>query len=128
MALPVVGELELEVLEHLWREGEADVAETHVAIGRSRGISLNTVGSAMERLHRKGLLRRRKVSHAFRYEAAIGREEYRARRLVEASGGLRALAGSGVLAAFVDLLADHDEATLERLEKLIAARRKKARS
>jgi predicted transcriptional regulator len=123
MALPVVGELELAVLEHLWRVGEDEVAGAHAALG-DRGITPNTVGSAMERLHRKGLLRRRKVSHAYWYEPAMDRAAYRARRALDASGGLRGLAQGGVLAAFVDLLGEHDERTLDRLQALIAERRR----
>jgi len=119
-----VGELEHEVLEHLWRVGEADVGQTHAAVGAPRHITLNTVGSALERLFRKRLAARRKVSHAYRYRAALARPEYRARRAVEASGGLTALANENVLAAFVDMLADHDERTLARLEALVALRRR----
>jgi len=121
--LPPLGALELAVLEHLWRAGESDVAEAHGAVGEPRGISANTVGSALERLHRKGLASRVKVSHAYRYTARLGRDAFRARRVAEAAGGLRALASGGVLAAFVDLVADADGAALDRLEALIAEKR-----
>jgi predicted transcriptional regulator len=122
--LPPLGELELAALEHLWRNEEADVIETHASIGRRRGCSVNTVGSALERLHRKGLVARRKVSHAYRYAAALGREEFQARRLATAVGGAQALSDEGVLSAFVDLVARTDESALDRLAALIAERRK----
>lgn len=121
--LPPLGELELAVIEHLWTQPEADVHETHAAVGKPRGISPNTVGSALERLYKKRLLSREKVSYAYRYRAAIDREEFRARKLIEAAGGLRALGRSGLLAAFVDLVADSDEAALLELERLIRLRR-----
>jgi predicted transcriptional regulator len=121
--LPRLGELELEVLEHLWRSGEAGVTEVHVAIGKRRGITPNTIGSALERLHRKGLTQRQKVSHAFRYRPALARDEFAARRVLMAAGGLQNLASAGLLSAFVDLVADSDEAALERLESLIAQKR-----
>jgi predicted transcriptional regulator len=122
-ALPLLGDLEESVLEHLWSAGEADVVETHAAVGAPRRITVNTVGSALERLHRKGLVARWKVSHAYRYRAAMDREAYRARRLLEAGGGMRELQRRGVLAAFVDLLASHDAHALERLEQIVAERR-----
>jgi predicted transcriptional regulator len=122
-ALPRLGELELEVLEHLWRAGEADVTEAHVAIGKRRGIRPNTIGSALERLHRKGLTRREKISHAFRYRPALAPEEFAARRVLTAAGGLKNLASAGLLSAFIDLVADSDEAALDRLESLIAQKR-----
>lgn len=121
--LPRLGELELAVLEHLWNEDDGNVHETHAAVGQRRGISPNTVGSALERLHKKGLLSRRKVSHAYRYRATIDRETFRARRVIEAAGGLRALGKRGVLAAFVDLVADSDQAALVELERLVRRKR-----
>jgi predicted transcriptional regulator len=121
--MPPLGELELAVLEHLWRSGEADVLETHSAIGKRRGITPNTVGSALERLLRKGLVERRKVSHAYRYAPRVGREELAARRVMEAAGGAAALSDAGLLSAFVDLVADLDARALDRLEALIAEKR-----
>ena len=121
--LPVLGELEQLVLEQLWRAGELDVVQAHAAIGKRRGITANTVGSALERLFRKGLSSRRKVSHAYRYAPSVGRDELTARRLLAAVGGVKSLANSGLLAAFVDLVADADDAALGRLEALIAEKR-----
>lgn len=124
--LPRLGELELAVLDHLWAHQDADVHETHAAVGKWRGISPNTVGSALERLYKKGLLEREKVSHAYRYRAALDRETFRARKVVEAAGGLRSLGKSGLLAAFVDLVGDSDEAALVELERLIRLKREES--
>ncbi len=118
-----IGELELAVLEHLWDCDEADVQGTHAAVGCSRGITSNTVGSALERLHRKGLVAREKISHAYHYRSTLTRQEFAAKRMVDAAAGQRTLTDAGLLAAFVDLVADEDEASLDRLEALIAAKR-----
>jgi predicted transcriptional regulator len=125
---PALGDLELAVLEHLWSVADADVLGTHAAVGARRGISVNTVGSSLERLHRKGLVDRWKVSHAYRYRAALDRDAFRARRVVDAAGGVRSLARGGLLAAFVDLVAEHDTAALDRLEALIVRKRKERRA
>ncbi len=122
--LPRLGELEMEVLEHLWSVQEADVIETHSAISIQRKITTNTVGSALERLFRKALLTREKVSHAYRYRAALTCEEFTAKRMLDALRDTRTLTDSGLLAAFVDLVADEDEASLAQLEALIAQKRK----
>ena len=119
--LPRLGELELEVLEHLWRVGEADVNETHQALGAHR--TANTVGSALERLHKKKLLERTKVSHAYRYTPVLSKEELTARRVLALSGGKGALSQVGLLSAFVDLVAEVDEDLLDRLDALVAAKR-----
>lgn len=101
------------------------MTETHTAVGRARNNTVNTVGSALERLYRKGLVQRTKVSHAYRYRAAIEREVFHARRLVDAVGGAKALADLGVLAAFVDAVAETDKRSLDQLSALIADRKGK---
>jgi len=123
--LPPLGELELGVLQHLWsiEPHEADVQDVHAAIGRTRGITLNTVGSALERLHRKQLLTREKVSHSFRYRPTVDQASFRARKVLEAAGGPQALGKRGLLAAFVDLVADVDGDALSELEALVKAKR-----
>jgi predicted transcriptional regulator len=122
-----LGELETAVLEHLWTKGPADVKAVHRTLGSRRGITLNTVQSTMERLFRKGLLAREKVSHAYVYSPSHTREELGA--LVVEDVVARLLKGEAVpvLQAFVDLSARTDEANLDRLEQLIAERRKAPR-
>lgn len=122
--LPQLGELELAALEHLWESESDDVIGTHAAIGKKRGISPNTVGSALERLYKKGLAAREKVSHAYRYSAKLDRESFRARKVLEAAGDLRALGESGLLASFVDLIAASDQGALAELERLVRIKRK----
>jgi predicted transcriptional regulator len=122
-SLPTLGDLEIELLEHLWRARESDVTEAHAAVGRRRGITPNTVGSALERLFKKGLVTRHKLSHAYRYEPRLEQDEFAARRVLDAAGGMKSLAETGLLSAFVDLVAELDEAALDRLEALIAVKR-----
>ena len=122
-SVPTLGPLEEAVLEHLFGAGESDVATAHAAVGAPRGIASNTVGSALERLHRKGLAERWKVAHAYRYRPSLAREEWTARRVIAAAGGGGALGEPSLLAAFVDALATRGEAELERLEALIARKR-----
>ena len=64
------------------------------------------------------------MSHAYRYEPSVSREEFRARAVAVAAGELKGAAASGVLAAFVDLAAKADQENLDRLEALV----KKARA
>ncbi len=122
-SLPALGDLELELLELLWDAGETDVTASHSAIGKRRGITANTIGSALERLYKKGLATRHKVSHAYRYQPRLARDEFAARRVLDAAGGIESLSNAGLLSAFVDLVADVDDAALDRLEALIAEKR-----
>ena len=122
-----LGDLEIAVLEHVWATGPCDVKAVHRTVGSRRRITLNTVQSTMERLFRKGLLAREKVSHAYVYSPSHTREELGARMVEDVVS--RLLKGEAVptLEAFVDLAARTDEANLDRLERLIAERRKAPR-
>lgn len=122
--LPRLGDLELTLLEFLWRVGPCTVTDAHLAVGAPRAITPNTVGSAMERLYRKGLLTRAKVSHAYQYRPTVSREQFAARRILEAAPS-PSLTRVGLLSAFVELVAEQDESSLDHLQALINARRNK---
>jgi predicted transcriptional regulator len=121
--LPVLGDLERAVMMRLWQDGPADAKALYQAVGRPRRITLNTVQSTVERLFRKGLLSRTKVSHAYVYEPRLSREDFGAQMM---HGVVRDLLGGKlgpVLAAFVELTARVGKSELDRLERLIAERR-----
>ncbi len=121
--LPRLGELETAVLRHLWARGAADAKEVHRTLREAADITLSTVQSTLERLHRKQLLLREKLGHAYRYAPAITAEQFRARAIAEAAGDLRGAAAEGILAAFVDLAARADRANLDRLDRALSAAR-----
>jgi predicted transcriptional regulator len=126
-ALPRLGELETAVLEHVWKAGPSEVKAVHRTLGSRRKITLNTVQSTMERLFRKGLLAREKVSHAYVYSPRQTREELGARVVEEVVSRLLHGEAVPVLEAFVDLAARTDAENLDRLERLIAEKRKSRR-
>jgi len=119
------GELELAVLELVWSMGEVDVRIAHERLGTPRGITSNTVQSALERLFRKELLSRTRAGHAYRYTPAVSRDDFFARAAATAAGELRGARAHGVLAAFVDIAAKADRGNLDRLEAILAAARAK---
>lgn len=123
--VPPLGDLEIAVLEDIWCHGSSDTKTVHARVGRLRSISLNTVQSTLERLFRKGLLQREKISHAYEYSSAVSRQELMG-RLVESA--VRRVAGAqpdALLSAFVEIAARADDDQLRRLEELIARRRAK---
>jgi predicted transcriptional regulator len=125
--VPELGDLERAVLDHLWSVQDSDVGEMHRAVGSKRGISANTIGSTLERLYRKGLANREKVSHAYRYRAALSREQFAAQMILAAAGGSKALTETGLLSSFLDVVTAEDRSVLDRLERLIAEKRREGR-
>jgi len=75
---PPLHELESEVMEEVWRVGEANVrAVLHALNGRgAKQRAYTTVMTIMQRLDVKGLLRRRRHGRTDLYEPCLSREEY----------------------------------------------------
>lgn len=120
MEVPILGELETAVLEFLWTHGTSEAKDVHRAVGSERAITLSTIQSTLERLHRKQLLHRERVSHAYRYAAACTRAEFRAQAMASAAGDLKGAEAAGVMAAFVALVAETDQRKLDELAELVA--------
>ncbi len=111
-------------MTHLWSDGAGDAKSVHVALGKRRGITLNTIQSTLKRLFEKGLLERDKVSHAHVYRARVNREEFHRGLLGELVGDLMHGQAEVVVAAFVDLAERAGPEHLARLEALVAERRR----
>ncbi len=118
----VFGTLELRVLESLWaRAGETSVRE----ILHDFPHAYTTVMTTMERLHRKGVLERRKDGRAFFYRVIETREEMESRLLAHAIEPLLDGANAQpILSCFVDEVSRRDERLLDELERLVRAKRR----
>jgi predicted transcriptional regulator len=72
--MPDLGERELDVLEVLWMGGQRSAQDVRNALSGA-AVSLSTVQSTLERLHRKELLVRNKTGRAYQYEACVSRSQ-----------------------------------------------------
>jgi predicted transcriptional regulator len=120
-----LGDLEMATLEHIWQVGEGDAKSVHAAMGVARGITHNTVQSTLDRLHKKQILARRKVSHAFIYAAQFSRADFLSQAIGAVAHIVRGNTGD-ILTAFVDFAARTDEQTLAALERALAERSTKS--
>lgn len=120
-----LGELETEVMNHLWRGNDGEAKAVHSTLGKRRGITLNTIQSTLKRLFEKGLLSRDKVSHAHVYRPRLTREEFHREMLGELVNGLMRNEADSVVSAFVDLTERAGPEHLARLEALVAERRRR---
>lgn len=68
--LPSLGSREIDVLKLLWREGEL-TAQQALSCFANEQITLSTLQSTLERLHRKSLVNRQKTGRFYTYTAAI---------------------------------------------------------
>ena len=118
------GPLELRVLQALWRHGrEATVRDLH---GDFPSIAYTTLMTTLDRLHRKGVLDRRKEGRAFAYWPKSSRDALQS-ELAHAtlSDLLRSDEGSlrPIISMFVDAVSAKDAALLDELEALVREKR-----
>jgi len=118
-----LGDLELAVLDRLWAGGPAEVSAMHAAVGSARGISPNTVHSALERLVRKQLAERSRSGRAYEYRAAVSRRDWLARCFDGVASELPGASAETLFVAFVDLAERVGPDALAELERLVRERR-----
>src|SRR5262245_7696321 len=120
----VFGALELRVLEALWARGsEASVRDVLDAFPNAAYTTLMTT---MERLHRQGVLERRKDGRAYLYKPVGSRDEMETGFVANAIEPLlRSGSAQPILSCFVDEVSRHDERLLDELERLVREKRRR---
>jgi predicted transcriptional regulator len=86
--LPVLSEAQLEIMHVVWEGGEVTVTDVWNVLAARRQVARNTVLTLMDRLEKKGWLRRRADGQTHYYTAAAPRETTLGRvvnRLVDAA-------------------------------------------
>ena len=99
---PPLSESQLEIMQLVWDGGEVTVTDVWKALAKRRPVARNTVLTLMERLVRKGWLKRKSEGPTYVYAAAAARADTLGQvvhRLVDA-----AFAGSadGLVSALVE--------------------------
>mgnify|MGYP006400159107 CR=1 FL=1 len=118
-----LGELEKLVLQRLWDVGEVDAKQVFAHFEKTRGGTLNTIQSTLDRLFKKGLLSREKHGHAYLYRAAINRDAFIGQLINDIASDFGSTIDSPLLAAFSSLSSDLDNEQLDELERLIEEKR-----
>jgi predicted transcriptional regulator len=107
---------ELEIMDVLWRLGEASVREIREALSEKKRPAYTTVQTIVQRLELKGAVRRtRKIGNALMFEPAVTRKTAYRRVFDE----LLALFGGSAPDAVAHLV-DAGKLTLEDLKSLEA--------
>ncbi|HEV2290075.1 MAG TPA: BlaI/MecI/CopY family transcriptional regulator [Candidatus Acidoferrales bacterium] len=120
-----LGQLELGVMEILWRRGESSVRDV---VGKiARPLAYTTVMTTLDRLYKKNLLERRKSERAFLYSPRLSRADWERKRAGNLVAGF--LGGTQplrdlLISCLVDAVGENDRALLDELEKKVRERRK----
>ncbi|MBB6519979.1 BlaI/MecI/CopY family transcriptional regulator [Pseudoteredinibacter isoporae] len=118
-----LGELEKQVLHYLWQEAPASAKDVYSVFSKSRGGSLNTIQSTLDRLFKKELLSREKQGHAWLYSPRIERRQLIAKIITQVAEELAEHQENGLIAAFASMSEELDADQLDELEALIQKRR-----
>ena len=129
MIAPELGPLERDVMDLVWRnyEGhsETSVRDAHLAFGER--LAYTTLMTTLDRLHKKGLLERRKDGRAFLYSPRLSPQEFErsiARDVIDTLLGRGTDGVEPVLACIVDAVGSRDRALLDELDRLIEEKRR----
>jgi len=123
-----LGKLEREVMDFAWRRGEVSVRDVHQAF--DEGVAYTTLMTTLDRLHKKGLLDRRKDGRAFVYSPRISPEEFEqgiARDLIDGLLGRGPEGVEPVLACIVEAVSERDRSLLDELDRLVKEKRRELR-
>jgi predicted transcriptional regulator len=117
---PPLHELEAEVMEELWSSGEAPVRAIMDVLNKrtKQKRAYTTYMTIMARLHKKGLLVRRREGKTDFYSPSQRREEYMAVRARAEVEELVAQYGDVALSNFAQQMADLDPARRRALQRL----------
>ena len=75
--LSPLGETEMEILNHVWKLGEASVADVREQILQTREVAYTTVMTIMKNLSEKTYLKYRKEGMSYIYSAAVQPDQVR---------------------------------------------------
>jgi predicted transcriptional regulator len=119
---PPLGVLEADVMEQLWRQGEANVRSVLEAINATaeKARAYTTVMTVMGNLDRKGLLTRRREGRTDIYTPVMSRQNYLDARARAEAGALVGRYGEAALMAFsreMDRLDPEQRRQLRRLAR-----------
>ncbi|MGH9755827.1 MAG: BlaI/MecI/CopY family transcriptional regulator [Blastocatellia bacterium] len=131
-APPELGPLEREVMELIWRRSEeaAEVSVRDIHVAFKERLAYTTLMTTLDRLHKKGLLNRRKEGRAFFYSPRFSPDEFErgfARDVINALLGRGSDGVEPILACIIDAVSERDRALLDELDRLIKEKRRAAR-
>jgi predicted transcriptional regulator len=119
------GTLELRVLDAVWRRQSDEVSVRDIQPDFP-GSAYTTLMTTMDRLHRKGVLERRKVGRAFAYRAVSSRTELESGLVTRAlQSVLKGDSAQPILSFFVEEVSRQDDRLLDELERLVREKRRK---
>ncbi len=117
----VLGPLETEIMQIVWREKFTTVKKVHQALQNQREIAYTTVMTTMTRLAEKGVLNRKRDGLAYVYAPAVTKRDFETMMVRRVLDGLMDDYKEETITYLLDYLMENDpkrvEQITERLKK-----------
>jgi BlaI family penicillinase repressor len=75
--------LQMDVMQALWQQGEATVSQVHAALHKERKLAMTTVATLLSRLEKYGLLTHRTEGRQYVYRPLVSQSEVRRSQLTD---------------------------------------------
>jgi predicted transcriptional regulator len=112
------------ILEALWLKGALSGREIYDEVSKRRGLAYTTVLTLVNRMVKKGSVRRKRIGHLYVYEAVLKRDEFERDVASAVIRGIFEISPSSAVSAFVDVLSSADKNELDRIMEAIEEIRK----
>lgn len=123
-----LGDLEKAVIQYFWDNNEADAKQVHAYFVAQRGGSLNTIQSTLDRLFKKGLLKREKQGYAYFYRKALSKDAFIGQLITDVTKDFFSPSENTLHAAFASMSSNLSDDELSKLEALIDQQRDNSKS
>jgi BlaI family transcriptional regulator, penicillinase repressor len=125
-SLTQLGPLEQRLLGEVWARSNATVRE--LIDYAQLDMAYTTVMTTLDRLYKKGLLRRTEENRAFRYFPLVTKEELQRQAAGQVIQQLLASGPASLpLSYLVEAVTDHDQQLLDELQRLVEDKRRELR-
>jgi predicted transcriptional regulator len=120
-----LGDLQLKIMKVLWDKTEATVAEVHQGVSTRADLAYTTIATMLRKMEDRALVRHRVADRKFLYQAIAQAEDVTRQMSAHLMEGLFEGSMSDMIAHLLTTQQISRE-ELDRLEKLIAERKKKS--
>ena len=115
----ILGSLEREIMETVWDRQTVSGREVFESVKKTKNVALTTVLTVLDRLGKKGLLRKIKDNSVFVYKPVMSRQEFVEQVSSETFKRVMNISSLDAVASFVNVVADSSPEELQRLMQLV---------
>lgn len=106
-------------MQCLWNHQEKTVREIHKCLNKRKKIAYTTVMTVLDRLHTKGMVKRKKSGKAYSYTPLLSKSELIKNTINQTLKSLSDRYGAEALAAFASGIRDLPHEEREKILKLL---------